>query len=413
MKKKSAPKKNQTKYIILLGDGMGDYPISELNNQTVLEYAHTPNMDFVAQHGLLGLVQTIPESFPPGSDVANLSVLGYDPRRYYTGRAPLEAVNIGVSLASSDVAFRCNLVTITQGKMEDFSAGHISTEEARPIIDELNVRLGSKELQFFTGTSYRHLLVWKNGHEQIHCTPPHDISGQLVDNYLPQGEGSDCLMKLMNLSQEILKDHPVNRKRVAEGKKAANSAWFWGQGRAPQMPSFQSKFGKRGAIISAVDLLKGIGRYLKFEVLNVPGATGYLDTNYAGKAEYALSALQEKDIVYVHVEAPDEAGHNGDLKAKIQAIEDFDRLIVGPILDRITQFSSFRIMILPDHFTPLSIRTHTSDPVPFAIFPANEQKGTDKINKRRKKFTENDARGEIVILEGHQLMEFFLQRRKQ
>ena len=409
---KTAPQEKRTKYIILLGDGMGDYPISELNNQTVLEYARTPNMDFIAQHGLLGLVQTIPESFPPGSDVANLSIFGYDPRQYYTGRAPLEAANIGVNLTSSDVAFRCNLVTITKGKMEDFSAGHISTEEARPLIDDLNARLGSAEFQFFTGTSYRHLLVWKNGHEQIHCTPPHDISDQNVDNYLPQGEMADQLLKLMNLSQEILKNHPVNKRRAGEGKKVANSTWFWGQGRAPKMPSFRRKYGESGAIISAVDLLKGIGRCLGLEIIKVPGVTGYLDTNYAGKAEYALSVLQEKDMVYVHVEAPDEASHNGDINAKIKAIEDFDRLIVGAILDRITQFISFRIMILPDHFTPISIRTHTSDPVPFAIFPANGKRRTDKINKPKKRFSEKDARGETVILEGHQLMEFFLRRRK-
>ncbi|MEW5800749.1 MAG: cofactor-independent phosphoglycerate mutase [bacterium] len=407
---KVAKKTDQTKYIILLGDGMSDYPIPKLKNQTVLEYAHTPNMDFIAQHGILGQVKTVPDSFSPGSDVANLSVLGYDPRLYYTGRAPLEAASIGVSLAPLDVAFRCNFVTLEGGKMKDFSAGHISTDEARSLIQELDRRLGSSEFQFFCGTSYRHLLVWREGLERMLLTPPHDISDQSIEAHLPQGEGSDRLLDLMSRSQDLLKDHPVNRQRAAKGLPEANSIWLWGQGRAPQMPTFFEKYEKSGAIISAVDLLKGIGRYLGLEIISVPGATGYLDTNYAGKADYALESLLEHDLVYVHVEAPDEAGHNGDLKAKIQAIEDFDRLIVGNVLNKITQFSSFRVMILPDHPTPVSIRTHTSDPVPMAIFPSNGKEGADKTTRRKRKFNEHDARAGISFPEGHTLMDFFLQR---
>jgi len=422
---KAAPKIDQSKYIILLGDGMGDYPISKLKNQTVLQSARTPNMDFIAQHGLLGQVQTIPPSFTPGSDVANLSILGYDPQAYYTGRAPLEAASIGVSLAPSDVAFRCNFVTLECGKMKDFSAGHISTVEGRSLIQELDSRLGSTEFQFFCGTSYRHLLVWRGGQEHMLCTPPHDISGQAIDGYFPNGPGAEQLLDLMIRSQDVLRDHPVNQHRTAEGNHAANSIWLWGQGRAPQLPSFQEKYGKSGAIISAVDLLKGIGRYLGLEVIEVPGATGYLDTNYVGKADYALGALLEHDFVYVHVEAPDEAGHNGDLKAKIQAVEDFDRLVVGTVLNKIVQFSSFRIMVLPDHLTPVSIRTHTSEPVPFAIFPGNAQvlhrqcaslspvsngkQEADKTVKQKRKFNEHDAQSGIFIPDGHTLMDFFLQ----
>jgi len=403
---------DQSKYIILLGDGMGDYPIPELEGQTVLEFARTPNMDFVAQHGLLGQVQTIPESLPPGSDVANLSILGYDPRLYYTGRAPLEAASIGVDLAPSDVAFRCNLVTLEDGKMRDFSAGHISTEEARPFIQELEAHLGSREFQFFCGTSYRHLMVWREGQDKMFCTPPHDISGQPVAPHLPSGgEGAGRVLDLMLHSQALLKDHPLNQQRQAAGKPPVSSIWLWGQGRRPQLPSFQEKYEKSGAMISAVDLLKGIGRILGLDIIQVPGATGYLDTNYVGKADYALAALWEHDLVYVHVEAPDEAGHNGDLKAKIQAVEDFDRLVVGTILNKISKFPLVRIMILPDHLTPISAQTHTRESVPVAIFPRNGKGEADKVTKKKRKFSEREAQGSGVFFpEGHKLMEFFLRR---
>lgn len=407
----AAGKIDQTKYLILLGDGMGDYPIPKLKGQTVLEFAHTPNMDFIAQHGIVGQVQTTPESLPPGSDVANLSILGYDPRLYYTGRAPFEAASIGVNLPPCDVAFRCNFVTLEDGKMRDFSAGHISTEEARPLIQELNAHLGSAEFEFFCGTSYRHLLVYRNGRDQMLCTPPHDISGQPVAPHLPRGEGAERLLNLMSRSQGLLKDHPVNRQRAAAGKLPVTSIWLWGHGRTPQLPSFQEKYGISGAIISAVDLLKGIGRILNLEVIEVPGATGYLDTNFVGKADYALAALQDHDFVYVHVEAPDEAGHNGDLKAKIQAIEDFDRLVVGTVLNKVSQFPSFRVMTLPDHLTPVSVRTHTREPVPVAIFPSKGQGDADKVTNRKRKFNEHDARSSgIFFPEGHKLIEFFLQR---
>ncbi len=406
---KNINKKNETKFIILLGDGMADYPSPILNNRTVLEMARTPNMDYIAQQGILGTVRTIPEKLAPGSDVANLSILGYNPEEFYTGRAPLEAANIGVELNLSDVAFRCNLVTITHGMMEDFSAGHISTEEARPLIENLQKELGSEGMQFFTGTSYRHLFVWKKGKDRIFCTPPHDISKKQIEKFLPHGEGSDTLLKLIDKSQEALKNHPINKKRKAEGKNPANSIWFWGQGKTPSMPTFFEKYEKKGAIISAVDLLKGIGRYIGFDIIEVPGATGYLDTNYSGKAAYAVRSLEEKNFVYVHVEAPDEAGHNGDLKGKIQAVEDFDEKIVGRVLHDVAQkFTSYRIMVLPDHYTPVALRTHTSEPVPFGIFPPF---GQGKTDKKIKKFNENDAQEGIYFPEGYKLMDYFLQRR--
>ncbi|HSB32923.1 MAG TPA: cofactor-independent phosphoglycerate mutase, partial [Nitrospirota bacterium] len=337
------------KYIILLGDGMADRPHAELGGKTCLQAARTPNLDQLASLGQVGMVQTVPPGFPPGSDVANLTVMGYDPRKYYSGRSPLEAASIGVKLGPDDVAFRCNLVTlrITGGKsagmhrkavMEDFSAGHISTQEARLLIEEIGNKLGSDRIRFYPGVSYRHLMVWRGGKDRMECTPPHDIQDKDVQDYLPRGEGDETITALMESSLEVLAGHPVNKKRQEAGKRAANSIWLWGQGKRPQMPTFREKYGLEGAMISAVDLTKGIGIYAGFEVVDVPGATGWLDTNYVGKAEHALWALKTKDIAYVHVEAPDEAGHTGDLKNKIKAIEDFDEFIVGNIIHGMKQF---------------------------------------------------------------------------
>jgi len=361
------------KYIILIGDGMADRAVERLGGKTPLEYASTPNMDRVAGAGEYGLFATVPDGYKPGSDVANLSILGYDPALYYTGRAPLEAASIGVRLEGTDTAFRCNLVTIEgdgSPVMKDYSAGHISTEEAAELIEALDVRCRGLGVRFYPGTSYRHLMVWEGApeglYERLKTTPPHDISDREVAEYLPSGEGAEKLRELMNLSQGILKGHPVNAARRERGQNPATSIWLWGQGTAPSMPGLGERFGMTGAIISAVDLMKGIGVYAGLEVLKVPGVTGYIDTNYAGKVEAALRALDERDLVCVHVEAPDEAGHQGSLDDKLMAIEDFDSKVVGEVLAGLAG-SEFRVLVITDHPTPVELKTHTSAPVPFAI----------------------------------------------
>ena len=408
------------KYIILLGDGMADRPHAGLGGKTCLQAAKTPNMDLLASRGQVGMVRTVPEGFPPGSDVANLSVMGYDPRKYYSGRSPLEAASIGVELGPDDVAFRCNLVTLrlsggksaVPGKgrraiMEDFSAGHISTQEARILIEELDSKLGSDHLRFYPGVSYRHLMVWKGGKDKIECTPPHDIQDKDILDYLPRGEGDEVINALMEESTELLLAHPVNKARQENGKRIANSIWLWGQGKRPSMPTFREKFGLEGSMISAVDLTKGIGIFAGFEVITVPGATGWIDTNYVGKAEHALFSLKTKDIVYVHVEAPDEAGHTGDLKNKLKAIEDFDEFVVGNIVHGMKQFDEYRIMVLPDHPTPVELRTHTSDPVPFIIYDNTKERQGEPIS-----YDEQIAgrKGSLFVQEGHTLMELFLKK---
>ena len=408
------------KFIILLGDGMADRPHAELGGKTCLQAARTPNLDQLATLGQVGMVHTVPDGFPPGSDVANLTVMGYDPRKYYTGRSPLEAASIGVDLGPDDVAFRCNLVTlrISGGKsatgikgrhaiMEDFSAGHITTEEARLLIEEIDSKLGSDRIRFYPGVSYRHLMVWKGGKDKIECAPPHDIQDKDIQDYVPRGEGDETLNTLMEASIDILMAHPVNKARLENGKRPANSIWLWGQGKRPSMPTFREKYGLEGAMISAVDLTKGIGIYAGFEVINVPGATGWLDTNYVGKAEHALWALKTKDIVYVHIEAPDEAGHTGDLKNKIKAIEDFDEFVVGNIVHGMKQFDEYRILALPDHPTPIEIRTHSADPVPFVIYDNKKERRGDPVSYDEKVADRRDA---LVFKEGHTLMDYFLKR---
>ena len=358
------------KYAVLIGDGMADYPIEDLGGKTILQAASTPAMDSIAARGKAGLARTVPEGFPPGSDVANMSILGYDPAVYYSGRAPLEAASMGVALAVDDVAFRCNLVTIENGLVKDYSAGHISSDEAKTLIETLDSELRTEELKFYSGISYRHLLVARGDRGiEMECTPPHDVTGERVAEHLPKGEEEDFFRDLMEASMEILELHPVNLKRAEEGKNPANSIWVWGQGHAPQFTSFKELYGKTGAVISAVDLLKGIGIYAGLEVIEVPGATGYLDTNYEGKARAAIEAFETQDLVFVHVEAPDEAGHEGSLEKKLKAVEDFDRRIVAPILKHAQASDEpFTILVMPDHPTPISLKTHTSDPVPFAVY---------------------------------------------
>ena len=400
------------KHIILIGDGMADYPVPELGGKTPLEVADIPNMNLIVQKGKLGMVRTIPMGLHPGSDIANLSILGYDPRQYYTGRAPLEAASLGLKLGPEDVAYRCNLVTLSvkNGKkyMDDYSAGHISTEEAKEIIHEIDQKLGIKDIKFYPGVSYRHLMVWKNGQKELSTTPPHDISGKAIDSYLPKGKGEKQILQLMNDSQTILENSNLNKIRIKNYKKPANSIWLWGQGKSPKMPTLLERYRITGSVISAVDLIKGIGVYAGLEVIDVPGATGYLDTNYQGKANYALRALEKRDFVYLHVEAPDEASHSGDLKNKLIAIERFDKEVVGTVLDKINRFRDYRIMVLPDHSTPLSVMSHTPDPVPFAIFSSE-----DKETKPSKDmgFNEKSARiNNLFIEDGYKLLPFFLRK---
>ncbi|MFC1645775.1 cofactor-independent phosphoglycerate mutase [Candidatus Omnitrophota bacterium] len=359
------------KYVILVPDGMADYPNASLGDKTPLEVAQTPNMDKIVSKGILGQVDTIPLGMTPASDVANMSILGYDPKKYYSGRGPLEAANLGVKLGDNDIAFRCNLITFTEDTMIDYSAGHISNKEAETLIKFLDNKLKSKEYRFYHGVSYRHLFVIEdNGREldKIKCVPPHDILNKKISKHLPKGDNSDILIDLMLKSRVILSSHEINKVRVDLGENPANMIWLWGQGRKPNMPTYKERFGKTGAVISAVDLIKGIGKIIGLDIVNVPGATGYYDTDYQAKADYALSALRRRDFVYVHVEAPDEAGHNGDLREKITAIERFDKHVVGSFLKHFQHSKEkYRILVLPDHATPLSVRTHTSDTVCFGL----------------------------------------------
>ncbi len=353
------------KLVVLLGDGMADLPLAALKGKTPLQAARKPNMDRLARQGRNGLAQTVPQGFPPGSDVANLSVMGYSPGKHYTGRAPLEAAAMGVELAPDDIAFRCNFVTIEGGIMKDYSAGHITTEEGGELIEALQPVMPDRRL--YTGVSYRNLLVLKAGAKAV-CTPPHDISDQPVAGYQPSGPDCELLTRLMEAARPVLASHPVNKKRISEGKRPANAIWLWGQGPAPTMPSFGEKYGLKGAMISAVDLLKGIGRYAGLEVIDVAGATGNIDTNYEGKVEAALRALKHLDFVYLHVEAPDEMGHEGEIDLKVKAIELFDERVVGPVIEGLEKSGQdWRVLLLPDHATPISIKTHSRDPVPFTI----------------------------------------------
>ena len=362
------------KYLILVGDGMGDLPIAELGGKTPLAFAKTPAMDLIAQAGSLCLVRTVPQGFPPGSDVANLSLLGYLPHECYSGRAPLEAASLGVALAADEIAFRCNLVTLRFAPddrvyMEDYSSGHISSQEARILIEGLEAVAGSRRLRFYPGVSYRHLLVHSGEVGPLVTVPPHDYTGREVTEFWRRYNSIPHLQEALTKAVAFLAGHQVNRDRQAQQRNPANAIWLWGEGKAPSMPTIREQFGVEGALISAVDLLKGIGVYAGLEIIEVDGATGYLDTNYAGKATAAIQALKTKDLVFVHVEAPDEAGHQGSLQDKLQAIEDFDGKIVKPIFEALMAGGhDFRLAVAMDHFTPLAARTHTADPVPVAIY---------------------------------------------
>ena len=395
------------KYVILVGDGLGDYPMTELGGRTPLEVAATVNLDELARRGELGRARTIPPGMEPGSDIANLSIAGYDPARYHTGRAPLEAAALGVDLKPQEVAFRCNLVTLRQADgqvfMEDYSAGHISSEEAREIIQVLDSALGQEGRRFYPGVSYRHLLVWVAGEASWRTYPPHDWSGQEVGHLMTAAAAP--LWDLVRASWPVLKNYEVNRRRRAAGKKPATSIWLWGQGRPPQLPTLKERFGLSGAVISAVDLIRGIGKYAGLKPILVPGATGYLDTNYAGKVAAALAALKEKDLVFLHVEAPDEAGHSGELKLKLQAIEDFDAKVVGPLMAGLKDLGEHRVLVLCDHFTPLSLRTHSSEPVPYALYDSR------RPENHNRPYAEAAAKNTGLLLEqGADLLPRLLER---
>jgi 2,3-bisphosphoglycerate-independent phosphoglycerate mutase len=396
------------KYIVLLGDGMGDYPLAELGDKTPLQYARTPNMDRLAREGTIGLVDTIPEGFTPGSDVANLSVLGYNPYEFYSGRGPLEAANMGIELGPDDVAFRCNLVTLSDGpdvRMDDFTADHIPSAEAQEIILSLQAEIGNETFQFYPGVGYRHLLVWRQGDESLKTTPPHDITGKAVEAYLPEGKNRAVLLDLMERAKAVLKNHPMNQDRRAKGKKDANSIWLWGQGKAPAMVPMTEKYHLRGGVISAVDLLNGIGVYAGLEVLRVEGATGYIDTNYRGKGEKALECLKERDFVFVHVEAPDEMGHEGNVYGKIKAIEDFDELVVGTVLNGLSNFDAWRVLVLCDHPTPIALKTHVADPSPFAVLSSSAKEN----RKNGAGYSEIEAKSSsILVSPGYRLMDLFI-----
>ena len=398
------------KYIVILGDGMADTPVPELDNKTPLQYAKKPNIDRLAREGEVGLVKTIPEGMPPGSDVANLSTMGFDPQLYYTGRSPLEAISMGIRLKDTDVTLRCNLITLSDDedyqdkKMLDYSADEISTEEAKELIEVIQKQFNGSTFSFYPGVSYRHCMVWSKGLVGLGLIPPHDILDKTIANSLPKGEKNKILLEMMKESYRILKDHPINRSRVSRGLYPANSIWLWGEGKKPALPDFEKTYGKKGSVISAVDLIKGIGIGAGLKPVDVYGATGNIDTNFIGKAEAALQELKSgQDFVYIHIEAPDECGHRQEIQNKVRSIELIDELVLGTLLKELDQHDEYRIMILPDHPTPLAIRTHTSEPVPYIIY----EKGGTKKN-RVTGYDEFQAKETgTFIQEGHALMAHF------
>ena len=397
------------KYVILLGDGMGDHPVAELGGRTPLQAAKTPNLDCLAQHGELGLVRTTPEGCYPSSAVTQLAILGYDPKKYATGQAPLEAAGLGVTLNPDDVAYRCNLVTLradsggydvkklgSHAVMEDFSAGQIDSLEAKELIYDLNEQLGTEVVQFYAGVSYRHLMVWAEGKHRCVLTLPQDITGQSIGEFLPKGEGDKVLRTLMEAALPILREHQINQDRMEAGKPPANAIWFWGQGKAPKMPKLTERYGLAAAMIASLDLPRGLGLYAGFEIVRGSGETGSLDdTDYLGKAETALEELKKKDLVYVHLGATDDASHQGDSQAKVKAIEEFDEHTVGTLLKELPKLGSHRILALCNHATPVALRRHTDEPVPFALYEGPVPK--DRTGAGRG-FNEADAKATQMIL---------------
>lgn len=386
------------KYVVVLYDGMADYPVPALGGKTPMMCAKKPNMDYLAQRSEVGLIKTVADGLKPGSDVANMSVMGFDPMKFYTGRSPLEAASIGIDMKPSDVSLRCNLVTLSEDDkpyeektIEDYCADDISTEEAEEIIKTIEEELGTDEFKFYSGVSYRHCLIWANGTTDLGTmTAPHDITGKVITDYLSPAENAKPLIEMMKKSYDILKDHPVNIARKAQGKRPANSIWLWGEGTRPAMQSFEEIFGIKGSVVSAVDLIKGIGDCAKMEVAEVEGATGYLDTNFEGKANAALDLLERNNLVYIHFEAPDECGHRNEPENKVKAIEMIDSRVLPILFDGLKKYDDYKIMILPDHPTPIVTRTHASDPVPYLIYHKNNEiTGVDTINEETAKTTGN------------------------
>ncbi|MFH1504539.1 MAG: cofactor-independent phosphoglycerate mutase [Candidatus Omnitrophota bacterium] len=394
------------KYIVVVPDGASDYPLDILGNKTPIEAADIPYMDSLVKIGRLGRVKTVPKGFIPSSDVANLSLLGYDPELYYSGRGPLEAANLGVELGENDLAFRCNLITESEGRLHDYSAGHITNKEAKILMEYVNEELSTDKIQFFFGTSYRNLMIVRDGKNlnfnKLKFFPPHDILNKDISRHLPRGKDSEILNDLMSRSQKILAGHEINKVRVDLGENPANMIWLWGCGSNPSMPLFKDKYGLTGAVISAVDLIKGIGKIVGLKVLNVEGANGYYDTNYLGKAKAALEALEECDFVFVHIEATDEAGHNQDLRMKITCLERIDKLVVGTIVEALKD-KEYRILITPDHPTPIAKRTHTTEPVPFIM------SGTGVESNGFSFYSEIEAQSSSLYFDkGVDLLKYFL-----
>lgn len=401
------------KYVVLLCDGMADYPVAELGNKTPMGASKTPNMDKLAKKSYVGLVKTVADNMKPGSDVANLSVLGYDPQIYYSGRSPLEAGSIGIDMKPTDVSFRCNLVTLSDEEnyndktIIDYCAGDISTAEAKVLIEYLAEHFNSEEFQLYSGVSYRHCLIWNNGTLDVGTlTPPHDITGKPIKDYVPKAENAKKLKEMMVKSYELLKDHPVNKERIAKGERPANSMWFWGEGvRKPLMP-FEEKYGLKGSMISAVDLLKGIGKFSEMRVVNVEGATGYIDTNFEGKAQACIDELKSgQDFVYIHIEAPDECGHRFEIENKKKSIELIDEKVLGPVLKALDTYDDYKVLIMPDHATPLALKTHTNDLIPFLMY---HKKGEiDGVCE----FTEETAKSTGVVIEdGYNILKYWIER---
>ena len=400
------------KYVVVLYDGMADYSVPELDGKTPMMVANKPNFDSLGKKATVGLVKTVPDGMKPGSDVANMSVMGFDPSIYYTGRSPLEAASIGVDLKDTDVTLRCNIVTLSDEEnyedktMVDYCAGDISTEEAAEIIKSVEEHFGSDIYKFYSGVSYRHCLVWSNGTTELgNMTPPHDISGRVIGEYLSTSENATDLIRMMKESYDFLKNHPVNLKRVAEGKRPANSIWLWGEGKKPALSAFEELYSMKGAVVSAVDLLKGIAKCAKMEAPDVEGATGYIDTNFEGKAKAGVQALKNGcDYVYLHFEAPDECGHRREAQNKVKSIEMIDSRVLPIILDGLKDFDDYKIMILPDHPTPIKTATHASDPVPFMIYHKNkEMEGVESVNE------ETAEKTGLFVASGVELMKKFLE----
>lgn len=389
------------KYVIVIADGMADEPLDELNGKTPVVEANTPNMDFIAKNGYTGLAKNVPDGMTPGSDVANTSIMGFDPSML-KGRGPLEAPSVGVSLGDNDVAFRLNFINVEDGKINDFTADHISTEEAEELIKALNENFGDIG-KFYPGVSYRNLFVIEDlSMEELKSTPPHDVVGQPVEdnNLKPDNEKSQLINKLMEDSVKVLENHPVNKKRVSEGKLPANMIWLWGQGAKPVIGNFPEKYGMSGATITGVDLLKGISTYINLDVIEVPGATAYFDTNYQNKVDYALESLKTHDVQFIHIEAPDEAGHEGNLPEKIRAIENIDSIILEKLLKELPNIDSeYTIAVLPDHPTPIDIKTHTMTPIPFAIYSTNIKEPDDT-----EFYSEDMSKGKYDTIVGHTLL---------